>query len=106
MRVRRRYVKRWSTSNVRSASCGAHFAERVTEHRRSLSRGGAYVAVAARHEDDRDVGRDLRQVDDLTELTAFASSEGAEIARHSSEAVSTGGKPIILLCEPDDPRSA
>jgi uncharacterized protein (TIGR02118 family) len=37
----------------------------------------------------------------LAELEAFASSEEGKAARHSSSAVSTGGKPSILICERD-----
>jgi uncharacterized protein (TIGR02118 family) len=37
----------------------------------------------------------------LAELYAFANSEQAETARRSSERVSSGGKPIVLVCEAD-----
>jgi uncharacterized protein (TIGR02118 family) len=37
----------------------------------------------------------------LEELNAFARSEAGQDARRSSERVSSGGKPIVLVCEPD-----
>jgi uncharacterized protein (TIGR02118 family) len=39
--------------------------------------------------------------DCLTDLEAFATSEEGKRARHSSAAVSTGGKPLVLVCERD-----
>jgi uncharacterized protein (TIGR02118 family) len=39
--------------------------------------------------------------DCLAELEAFATSEAGKGARHSSSAVSTGGKPLVLVCERD-----
>ena len=39
--------------------------------------------------------------DSLAELEAFASSDEGKGARRSSEAVSTGGKPVVLVCEKD-----
>jgi hypothetical protein len=35
------------------------------------------------------------------ELDAFIGSEGAERARRSAEEVSTGGRPIVFVCERD-----
>ena len=37
----------------------------------------------------------------LEELNAFARSEVGQGARRSSERVSSGGKPIVLVCEQD-----
>jgi uncharacterized protein (TIGR02118 family) len=37
----------------------------------------------------------------MEELTAFASSEAGQGARRSSERMSTGGKPLVLICQPD-----
>jgi len=39
--------------------------------------------------------------DTLADLQAFANSEEGRGARHSSAAVSTGGKPVVLICEAD-----
>jgi uncharacterized protein (TIGR02118 family) len=38
---------------------------------------------------------------DRAALDAFAASEDARIARQSSEALSTGGKPIVFVCKAD-----
>jgi uncharacterized protein (TIGR02118 family) len=37
----------------------------------------------------------------LAEVSAFGSSEGGQRARRSSEGVSSGGKPLLLICERD-----
>ena len=39
--------------------------------------------------------------DDLGALITFARSEDAQLARRSSESVSTGGTPLVLICERD-----
>lgn len=39
--------------------------------------------------------------ENAAELEAFVSSEAAHRARQSSEAVSTGGKPLLLVCDQD-----
>jgi uncharacterized protein (TIGR02118 family) len=38
---------------------------------------------------------------DRAELDAFVGSVGAELARRSAEEVSTGGGPIVFVCERD-----
>ena len=39
--------------------------------------------------------------DSLAEFDAFATSEQGKGARRSADSLSTGGKPIVLICERD-----
>jgi uncharacterized protein (TIGR02118 family) len=39
----------------------------------------------------------------LAALEAFGGSRDARVARQSSEQVSTGGKPVVLVCDADPP---
>lgn len=58
---------------------------------RTLARGGrpaAYYRVAEIH------------FDDMEHLEAFARSEKARIGRESAIEVSSGGAPILLVCQP------
>jgi hypothetical protein len=43
---------------------------------------------------------------DRAALEEFVASAAARLARHSSEELSTGGRPLAFVCESDRPASA
>jgi uncharacterized protein (TIGR02118 family) len=64
-------------------------AERVPTYRVRLPGDAQFYRMAEIH------------FDSFTELDAFANSEEAKNARRSSAAASTGGKPLVFVCERD-----